>query len=188
MHEPVLSLDEERPHLARAEHVDREPGVHAGERLAVRGGAARAHRGDEAAHVEAASEHGGVARQDVQVEGIREHARRPVHGELVQHAGHDRLGPEARVLPRVQVEPRPLEAIVVARVACAAGPRASLRDPQHRIAVGPELAREGSLVVGAGFVADPRSSGGTGDILLTTAGALSGATYDITIGFKKRSN
>ncbi len=28
---------------------------------------------------------------------------------------------------------------------------------------------------------DPRSSGGTGDILLTTVGAVSGATYDIKI-------
>ena len=28
---------------------------------------------------------------------------------------------------------------------------------------------------------DPRSAGGTGDILLTTAGALSGATYDLTL-------
>ena len=28
---------------------------------------------------------------------------------------------------------------------------------------------------------DPRSAGGTGDILFTTAGAVSGATYDITL-------
>lgn len=28
---------------------------------------------------------------------------------------------------------------------------------------------------------DPASTGGTGDILLTTAGAVSGATYDITL-------
>ena len=28
---------------------------------------------------------------------------------------------------------------------------------------------------------DPRTSGGTGDILLTTAGHISGATYDITL-------
>lgn len=34
-------------------------------------------------------------------------------------------------------------------------------------------------------LADPRSSGGTGDILLTTAGAVSGATYDITLWLKK---
>lgn len=32
-----------------------------------------------------------------------------------------------------------------------------------------------------GALADPRSAGTTGDILLTTAGAVSGATYDITL-------
>lgn len=32
-----------------------------------------------------------------------------------------------------------------------------------------------------GPLVDPKSAGGTGDILLTTAGALSGATYDITL-------
>jgi hypothetical protein len=32
-----------------------------------------------------------------------------------------------------------------------------------------------------GGKADPASSGGTGDVLLTTAGAVSGATYDLTI-------
>lgn len=32
---------------------------------------------------------------------------------------------------------------------------------------------------------DPRSAGGTGDVLLTTAGAVSGATYDITMCFRK---
>ena len=32
-----------------------------------------------------------------------------------------------------------------------------------------------------GGLVDPKSSGTTGDILLTTAGAVSGATYDITI-------
>jgi hypothetical protein len=32
---------------------------------------------------------------------------------------------------------------------------------------------------------DPRSTGGTGDILLTTAGAASGATYDITLFLRK---
>lgn len=32
---------------------------------------------------------------------------------------------------------------------------------------------------------DPRSSGGTGDLLLTTAGAVSGATYDITLRLRK---
>lgn len=34
-------------------------------------------------------------------------------------------------------------------------------------------------------LADPRSSGGTGDILLTTDGSLAGATYDITLWLKK---
>lgn len=33
----------------------------------------------------------------------------------------------------------------------------------------------------AGSLVDPRSSGTTGDILLTTAGNVAGATYDITI-------
>lgn len=33
----------------------------------------------------------------------------------------------------------------------------------------------------AGGLVDPASTGGTGDILLTTAGAASGATYDITL-------
>lgn len=32
---------------------------------------------------------------------------------------------------------------------------------------------------------DPRSAGGPGDIVLTTAGAVAGATYDITLGFRK---
>lgn len=32
-----------------------------------------------------------------------------------------------------------------------------------------------------GVLKDPRSTGGTGDIILTTAGAISGATYDITL-------
>jgi len=35
----------------------------------------------------------------------------------------------------------------------------------------------------AGVLKDPRSAGGTGDILLTTAGAVSGATYTITLSF-----
>lgn len=34
---------------------------------------------------------------------------------------------------------------------------------------------------GVGGLVDPRSAGGTGNILLTTAGAASNATYDITI-------
>lgn len=36
----------------------------------------------------------------------------------------------------------------------------------------------------AGGLLDPASAGGTGDIVLTTAGALSGATYDISITFR----
>ncbi len=34
---------------------------------------------------------------------------------------------------------------------------------------------------GIGGLVDPRSAGGTGDILLTTAGAAAGSTYDITL-------
>ncbi len=37
-------------------------------------------------------------------------------------------------------------------------------------------------------VKDPRTAGGTGDILLTTAGNVSGATYDITLGLRKSSS
>lgn len=33
---------------------------------------------------------------------------------------------------------------------------------------------------------DPKSAGGTGDVLLTTAGAINGATYDITVCFRKK--
>jgi hypothetical protein len=33
---------------------------------------------------------------------------------------------------------------------------------------------------------DPRSAGGTGSILVTTNGALAGATYDISVTFRKR--
>jgi len=36
-------------------------------------------------------------------------------------------------------------------------------------------------------ILDPRTAGGTGDILLTTAGAASGATYDITLWFRKNA-
>lgn len=32
-----------------------------------------------------------------------------------------------------------------------------------------------------GNASDPKSAGGNGDLLLTTAGAVSGATYDITV-------
>jgi hypothetical protein len=35
---------------------------------------------------------------------------------------------------------------------------------------------------------DPRSAGDTGDILLTTAGAVSGASYDITLWVRKASS
>lgn len=46
-----------------------------------------------------------------------------------------------------------------------------------------------AVLSGAGFkdyreyggMTDPASAGGTGDILITTAGAASGATYDITL-------
>lgn len=34
-------------------------------------------------------------------------------------------------------------------------------------------------------LADPRSTGGTGDLLLTSNGAVSGATYDITLWLRK---
>lgn len=34
---------------------------------------------------------------------------------------------------------------------------------------------------------DPRTTGGTGDILLTTAGAASGATYDITLYLRPKA-
>jgi hypothetical protein len=37
-----------------------------------------------------------------------------------------------------------------------------------------------------GGKADPRSTGGTGDIILTTNGHVSGGTYDITIWFKPK--
>ena len=35
-----------------------------------------------------------------------------------------------------------------------------------------------------GGAIDPKSSGGTGDIVFTTAGAVSGATYDISISYR----
>lgn len=40
---------------------------------------------------------------------------------------------------------------------------------------------------GTSGLLDPRSSGGTGDILLTTNGGSSGATYDITIWLRKNA-
>lgn len=38
----------------------------------------------------------------------------------------------------------------------------------------------------AGGLVDPASAGGTGDITLTTTGAYSGATYDITLFLRKK--
>jgi len=38
------------------------------------------------------------------------------------------------------------------------------------------------------YLKDPRSAGGPGDLILTTAGASSGATYDITIGLRKQAD
>lgn len=38
------------------------------------------------------------------------------------------------------------------------------------------------------ILVDPGSAGGTGDILFTTAGAVSGATYDITLWCVKSGN
>lgn len=37
-------------------------------------------------------------------------------------------------------------------------------------------------------LADPRSSGGAGDLLLTSVGGASGATYDITLWLKKSAS
>jgi hypothetical protein len=45
------------------------------------------------------------------------------------------------------------------------------------LAVGNGYVEYGAL----GMLSDPQSTGGTGDILLTTAGQISGATYDITL-------
>jgi len=41
---------------------------------------------------------------------------------------------------------------------------------------------------GTSGLKDPRSAGGTGDILLTTNGGSSGATYDITLWLRKNPN
>lgn len=38
----------------------------------------------------------------------------------------------------------------------------------------------------SGRLQDPATAGDTGDVLLTTAGAVSGATYDITAAFRKK--
>lgn len=40
----------------------------------------------------------------------------------------------------------------------------------------------------AATLADPRSAGGTGDILLTSEGAVDGATYDITLWLRKAAS
>jgi len=39
----------------------------------------------------------------------------------------------------------------------------------------------------AGGLTDPKSAGGTGDIILTTVGAATGAAYDITIYLRPKS-
>jgi hypothetical protein len=41
-------------------------------------------------------------------------------------------------------------------------------------------------LTGVGGSVDPKSTGATGDILLTTGGAASGATYDITLVLEKK--
>lgn len=48
--------------------------------------------------------------------------------------------------------------------------------------IGPGDARGGTIV---GMPSDPRSAGGTGDVLLTSVGGASGSTYDITIWLRK---
>jgi hypothetical protein len=48
------------------------------------------------------------------------------------------------------------------------------------------LSGDGLKVFPGGLV-DPRSTGATGDVKLTTAGAVSGATYDITIVARKKN-
>ena len=55
-------------------------------------------------------------------------------------------------------------------------------DTDDEIAV---LAGQGYLPFDPGLV-DPRSTGTTGDIKLTTAGAVSGATYTITLYLRKK--
>jgi hypothetical protein len=56
-------------------------------------------------------------------------------------------------------------------------------DTDDEIAV---LSGDGHKVFPGGLV-DPRSTGAVGDVLLTTAGAASGATYDITIVARKKN-
>lgn len=53
---------------------------------------------------------------------------------------------------------------------------------------------EMKILSGSGYVnyentplMDPRSTGGTGDVLLTTVGGVSGDTYDITLGFRLKA-
>lgn len=48
--------------------------------------------------------------------------------------------------------------------------------------------REGSTNVLNPSLKDPRSTGGAGDILLSTSGAVSGATYDITLRLRKNAD
>lgn len=48
--------------------------------------------------------------------------------------------------------------------------------------MGPGTARGPSVMP---CLVDPRSAGGTGDVLLTSTGASATATYDITLGFRK---
>lgn len=49
------------------------------------------------------------------------------------------------------------------------------------------LQNDANLRNSAGLL-DPRTTGGTGDLLLTTAGNVSGATYDITLWLRKTNN
>lgn len=51
-----------------------------------------------------------------------------------------------------------------------------------------DFVRPGGGFGGGGKISDPRSTGGTGDVLLTTIGAVSGGTYDITLWFQKAAD
>jgi hypothetical protein len=44
-----------------------------------------------------------------------------------------------------------------------------------------------SDLIGTNGLKDPRSTGGTGDLLLTTNGGISGSSYDITIWLRKNT-
>lgn len=138
----VVAFDEERADLARGEDVDDRSGVDVLEHLAVRRRGERARERDEAAHVELPAEARGVPREHVEVERIGLERDGLVQPELVEHARHDRLGPERRVLPRVEVKAHALEAILVRRIAGAARAGAALGDPQHSVLVRSELARD----------------------------------------------